>query len=141
MRMCGKGNDEGCYCCGWWKVLGMALLMPVALLGSCILGGIPALLGNCMLFWRPALLGGCMLFCTLACDDVEFSLWGPGEGLLDAPFQPGKRACSFEYNLTSSSGEAGATMMAGPGMMFWFGLVCFSAFWARKARLACRRRM
>ena len=89
-----------------------------------------------MLFWRPALFGGCMLFWTLACDDVEFNLWGPGEGLLDAPFQPGKRLCSLEYSFTSSSGEAGATMMAGPGIIFCIGLECFSAFCARKARLA-----
>lgn len=52
----------------------MLLFKPVALLGSCIMGGMPALLGGCMLFWRPALFGGCMLFWTLACDDVEFSL-------------------------------------------------------------------
>lgn len=119
----------------------MALFMAPALLGSCILGGMPALLGGCMLFWRPALLGGCIPLCKLACEDVEFSRCGPGDGLLGAPFQPGKRLWSLEYNFTSSSGDDGATMMAGPGMMFWFGLVCFSAFWARKARLACSRRM
>ena len=56
--------------------------------------------------------------------------------MLDAPFQPGKRLCSLEYSFTSSSGEAGATMMAGPGIIFCIGLECFSAFCARKARLA-----
>jgi len=76
-----------------------------------------------------------------ACEDVEFSRWGPGEAFACAPAQPGKSVFSLLYSVTSCSGDEGGFMMAGPGRMAWFGFVCFSAFWARNARLAWSRRM
>jgi hypothetical protein len=100
-----------------------------------------ALLGSCMLLCRPALFGGCMWFCMPICEDVEFRRWGPGEALACAPVQPGKSVFSLLYSMTSCSGDEGGFMMAGPGRMAWLGFVCFSAFWARKARLAWSRRM
>jgi hypothetical protein len=94
-----------------------------------------------MLLCSPALLGGCIWFCILTCDEFEFSRWGPGDAFVWAPVQPGKRVRSLLYNVTNSSGAEGGFIMAGPGRMAWLGFVCFSAFWARKARLAWSRRM